>query len=113
MWGRRSGPGEVGTACRTRSARTVEAAQEGAAESIEAGVSEARVQAAIDYIFAEGHAVRAFPSIVGSGKNSTILHYVDNKDVLKDGNGTEFNMTSIKFEQDIAPYIFTKGALKQ
>ena len=62
------------------------AAQEGAAEAIESGVSEARVQAAIDYIFAEGQAVRAFPSIVGSGKNSTVLHYVDNKDIMKDGD---------------------------
>ena len=35
------------------------------------------------------------------------------KDVLKDGNGTEFNITSVKFDQDIADYIFTKGALKQ
>ena len=35
------------------------------------------------------------------------------KDVLKDGNGTEFNMTSVKFDQQIADYIFTKGSLKQ
>ena len=35
------------------------------------------------------------------------------KDILKDGNGTEFNMTSIKFDQNIPEYIFTKGALKQ
>lgn len=62
------------------------AAQEGAAESIEPGASEARIQAAIDYVFAEGHAVRAFPSIVGSGKNSTVLHYVDNKDVMAEGD---------------------------
>ncbi len=62
------------------------AAQEGAAEAIEPEVSEARVQAAIDYIFAEGQSVRAFPSIVGSGKNSTVLHYVDNKDVMKEGD---------------------------
>ena len=35
------------------------------------------------------------------------------KDILKDGNGTEFNMTSLKFDQDIPEYQFTKGALKQ
>ena len=35
------------------------------------------------------------------------------KDVLKDGNGTEFNMRSVKFDQDIPEYIFTKAALKQ
>ncbi len=35
------------------------------------------------------------------------------KDVLKDGSGTEFRMTSVKFNQDIPDYIFTKAALKQ
>jgi len=35
------------------------------------------------------------------------------KDVLKDGSGTEFKMTSVKFDQDIPGYIFTKAALKQ
>ncbi len=62
------------------------AAQEAAAETIASGVEEALVQAAIDYIFAEGKATRAFSSIVGSGKNSTVLHYVDNNDVMKAGD---------------------------
>lgn len=35
------------------------------------------------------------------------------KDMLKQGDGTEFKMTSIKFNQDIPEYIFTKAALKQ
>jgi outer membrane lipoprotein-sorting protein len=35
------------------------------------------------------------------------------KDVLKEGNGTEFKMTSVKFDQDIPDYKFTKAALKQ
>jgi len=35
------------------------------------------------------------------------------KDMLKDGKGTEFRMTSVKFDQDIPDYIFTKAALKQ
>jgi outer membrane lipoprotein-sorting protein len=35
------------------------------------------------------------------------------KDVLKEGEGTEFIMTSIKFNQEIPEYIFTKAALKQ
>lgn len=52
---------------------------------------------------------KAVQKIQGRWFPTTIIY----KDVLKDGNGTEFNMTSIKFEQDIAPYIFTKGALKQ
>lgn len=35
------------------------------------------------------------------------------KDMLKQGEGTEFNITSIKFDQKISDYIFTKAALKQ
>jgi outer membrane lipoprotein-sorting protein len=35
------------------------------------------------------------------------------KDMLKDGKGTEFKMTSLKFDQQIPDYIFTKAALKQ
>jgi len=35
------------------------------------------------------------------------------KDVLKQGDGTEFTMTSVKFNQPIPDYIFTKAALKQ
>lgn len=35
------------------------------------------------------------------------------KDMLKDGEGTEFRMSSVKFDQDIPDYIFTKAALKQ
>jgi outer membrane lipoprotein-sorting protein len=35
------------------------------------------------------------------------------KDVLKDGTGTEFRITSIKFDQVIPDYIFTKASLKQ
>lgn len=58
-------------------------AQEAAAGVIRPGRRESDVQAAIDYIFAEGQATRAFASVVGSGKNSTVLHYVDNKDLLQ------------------------------
>jgi outer membrane lipoprotein-sorting protein len=35
------------------------------------------------------------------------------KDMLKEGEGTEFRMTSIKFNQVIPDFIFTKAALKQ
>lgn len=35
------------------------------------------------------------------------------KDALKDGSGTEFRMTTVKFDQNIPDYIFTKAALKQ
>ena len=35
------------------------------------------------------------------------------KDMLKQGDGTVFEMTSIKFDQQIPDYIFTKAALKK
>jgi outer membrane lipoprotein-sorting protein len=35
------------------------------------------------------------------------------KDMLKDGRGTEFRISSVKFDQKIPEYIFTKAALKQ
>jgi len=35
------------------------------------------------------------------------------KDMLKQGDGTEFRMTSIKFDQKIPEHIFTKASLKQ
>jgi hypothetical protein len=33
--------------------------------------------------------------------------------MLKQGNGTEFKMTSVKFNQEIPEYIFSKAALKK
>jgi outer membrane lipoprotein-sorting protein len=48
-------------------------------------------------------------SIQGRWYPTTIIY----KDMLKDGMGTEFKMTSVKFDQDIPDYIFTKAALKQ
>jgi len=35
------------------------------------------------------------------------------KDMLKEGNGTEFRMTSVKFDQDIPGHLFSKASLKK
>jgi len=35
------------------------------------------------------------------------------KDILKQGDGTEFKITGVRFNQEIPEYIFTKAALKQ
>ncbi len=40
----------------------------------------------------------------------TVIVY---KDMLKEGEGTEFRITSIKFNQTIPEYVFTKAALKK
>lgn len=59
-------------------------AHQAASGVIKKGNSESDVQAAIEYIYTESNAKKAFASVVGSGINSTILHYIDNKDRLPD-----------------------------
>ena len=50
------------------------------------GVYEHEVEAVVDYTFRRrGGAGPGYPSIVGGGDNATILHYVENKDELRDG----------------------------
>ena len=72
-------------------------ALDAAAARIEPGLYEYQVQAAIEFIFKETAASPAFPSIVASGKNSTVLHYTKNDRQMKDGDlvvidiGAEFN----------------------
>lgn len=50
-------------------------AQEAAARVIKPGVKESVIKAGIEYIFAESQGSVAFPSIVATGKNTTVLHY--------------------------------------
>ncbi len=50
-------------------------AQEAAARALQPGINESVLKAGIEYIFAEGGATPAFPSIVATGKNTTVLHY--------------------------------------
>ena len=52
------------------------------ASVIKEGIAENDVQAVVDYIFAENKARPAYPTIVGSGKNATILHYGVNNEEL-------------------------------
>ena len=61
-------------------------AQEAAAGRIEPGLYEYQVQAALEFIYAESGASPAFPSIVGSGKNSTVLHYTKNTAQMQKGD---------------------------
>ncbi|HZW61954.1 MAG TPA: aminopeptidase P N-terminal domain-containing protein [Candidatus Babeliales bacterium] len=72
-------------------------AQEAAAQAIGDGVLECEVQAALEYMFTGSGARPAFPSIVGSGKNSTVLHYHDNNTPLKNG---DLVVVDIGAEQD-------------
>jgi len=62
-------------------------AQHVAARSIRAGVEENWVAGLIDLEFKRAGAVRpAFGSIVGSGRNSTILHYPEHSETIRAGS---------------------------
>lgn len=51
------------------------------------GMYEYQLQAAIEHEFADRGAVGpAYSSIVGSGANACILHYIENRDQMKDGD---------------------------
>ena len=60
-------------------------AQGAAAQAIAEGTTECEVQASLEYMFTGSCAQPAFPSIVASGKNATILHYTSNDATLKNG----------------------------
>ena len=62
-------------------------AQAAAIAKLGPGVPEYRLEGAILGAFVEGGGTRAgFPSIVGSGPNSTILHYNANRRIMRDGD---------------------------
>jgi Xaa-Pro aminopeptidase len=70
--------------------RSADIASEGHREAMKAaraGVREYELEALIEYIFRRsGAAAPAYNSIVGSGANATILHYINNDAELKDGD---------------------------
>lgn len=57
-----------------------------AAHLIKPDVSEAEIQAAIEYIFTENKAGKAYPSIVAGGKRATVLHYNLNAETVPSGD---------------------------
>ncbi len=58
-----------------------------AMKSVRAGMMEYEVEAMLEaYFRAQGAAGSSYTSIVGGGGNATVLHYIDNKDQLKDGD---------------------------
>jgi len=62
------------------------AAHEAACKIIAPERFEFQVQAAVEYVFTYTGAQKAFPSIVATGKNTTVLHYSDNYNQLQDGD---------------------------
>ncbi len=80
-----------------RAIEITELAHESAVQAIKHEALEAEVQASLEYMMIASHARPAFPSIVASGKNGTVLHYNQNSGTLKNGDllvvdiGAEFN----------------------
>lgn len=56
------------------------------AKCIKPGLYEYDVLAEVESVFTKKKARSAFPSIIASGKNSTVLHYADRDQELKDGD---------------------------
>lgn len=51
------------------------------------GMYEYQIEAELQYEFMrQGARSPAYPSIVGGGENACVLHYIENRDVLKDGD---------------------------
>jgi Xaa-Pro aminopeptidase len=72
-------------------------AQEAAAGLIEPGKIEYQIQAGIEFVVTDLGGSMAFPTIVGSGKNSTVLHYmlnnksIENDDLVLVDMGAQYN----------------------
>jgi Xaa-Pro aminopeptidase len=70
-----------------RAADIASEAHREAMASARPGMREYEIDALIEYVFRRsGAAAPAYNSIVGSGANATILHYVDNDAELRDGD---------------------------
>jgi Xaa-Pro aminopeptidase len=70
-----------------RAVAITHAGHDAAARATVAGVSERDVQTQIEYaFFSQGASGLSYSSIVGSGENGAVLHWVDNSRMLKDGD---------------------------
>ena len=70
-----------------KAANVTVAAHNAAQRALRAGATENEIAGLIEYEFRRGGCQRpAFPSIVGSGRNSTVLHYNENSGTLRDGD---------------------------
>lgn len=71
--------------CMRRAAELTVEAHALAMRACRAGRSEYEIEALIEYVFRRGNGHPGYGTIVGGGRNATILHYVDNSDVLQAG----------------------------
>ncbi len=68
-----------------RAAAITDEAHRSAMRTARDGVSETEIEALIDYTFRRRGGLPGYGTIVGGGKNATILHYVDNSEPLTGG----------------------------
>lgn len=69
-----------------RAIEVTQHAHSAAAKAIKQHVYEKEVQAIVEYVFTSSGATPAFPTIVGTGRNGTILHYTSGKSELSKGD---------------------------
>lgn len=69
-----------------KAAKVSIAAHRRAMQACEPGKHEHEIEAELLYEFRKAGCVPAYPSIVGGGGNACILHYIENSEVLNDGD---------------------------
>lgn len=69
-----------------RSAKVAMEAHERAMQLCRPGLNEADIHAEILHTFTRHHCEPSYQPIVGGGANACVLHYIDNKDELNDGD---------------------------
>ncbi len=69
-----------------QAARVAVAGHRRAMQACKAGMYEYEVEAELIYEFRKAGCVPAYPCIVGGGENACILHYIENRKILNDGD---------------------------
>lgn len=69
-----------------RAAKVSAQAHKRAMRACRPGMMEFQIEAELLYVFRQHGMDTAYPSIVGGGANGCILHYIENKDQLRDGD---------------------------
>lgn len=65
-------------------------------DNLSPGAKEFEVEAAFNYVLNKNRAIPGFTSICASGKNATVLHYIENNDAIKDGDLVLFDLGACK-----------------
>lgn len=81
-----------------KAAEITKIALESVQKHLKPGVKEYEVEATYNYILNMHQTTPSFDTIAASGKNATVLHYVDNKDVIKNQDLILFDL-GVKYEQ--------------